>query len=247
MCKSRLFRCCLVALLMLLYALPAPARSPHGALHAKERICNSLKARGVTRGLHGLCVSYCQAHDSDVAGKSAQARSHGKHFRRGWSRRSNHILAHYNRLKKRGDPEMPCNSEPAADPPPVPAPVVQVCPCWTPAEAGAIDGLFTDGSTAAGWPAPTSSASACGVDLSFPYMAEDGFVGGLRERAFIQVVELSSPSMNRCQYQTYLNGQIASFVSLSVEEGTLTAEELAACRSDLVARQATLGLCQPTP
>ena len=247
MCKSRLFHCCLVALLTLLYALPASARSPHGALHAKERICDALKARGVTRGLHGLCVSYCEAHDSDSAGTSGQAHSHGKHFSRGWSRRSNHILAHYNRLKKRGDPEMPCNSEPAADPDPAPAPVVQVCPCWTPAQADSIDGALSDGSAALAWSAQ-SGTDVCGATPEFPYINEKGLVGGVTEQTFIRAASLVSgdTDFSECQYYSLVGGGTVN-MTLSIRNGNLTAEQLNACLADVIARQGALGVCQSAP
>lgn len=228
MCKSKLLHCCLMALV--LFGLPAFAQAPNGQTPAAEGACDPLKADGVTKGLYGLCVALCEAQ-----GYSPEVPIRESHKR---------VLANYNKLKTDSDPELPCVASSKSSPP-VPAPVVQSCPCWTAAQAGAIDGVLSDGSTAMGWPAPTNNASACGTDPSFPYVAEEGFINGLRERAFIQVVELSSPMMNRCQYQTVLQGQIGSFVSLSIEEGTLTAEQLAACRDDLLARQKALNVCQP--
>lgn len=243
MCKSRLFRSCLVALLLML-GWTASAKTPDGVTPAKEDVCDGLKGRG---NLYGLCVAYCEAHDSDMATSNSRAG-------RGSSVRAERLLANYVKSRQSVDPELPpcltvTSSPPAPDPIPVPPPVVQTCPCWTPAQADAIDGVLSNLSTAFGWPAPTNSGAACGTDPRFPYMAEEGSVDGLRERTLIQVVDLDSPAMHYCHYQTELKGAIDldTLKVLHVSEGALTLEQLADCKADLLARQAALGLCQPTP
>ena len=168
------------------------------------------------------------------------------------SMRAERLLANFVKMRQSADPELPpcvtvANSPPAPDPIPVPPPVVQVCPCWTPGEANAIDGVLSNASTAFGWPAPTSSGAACGADPGFPYISEEGPVDGLRERVFIRVVDLDSVAMHYCHYQKELKGTIDTVRVMHVSEGALTLEQLADCKADLLARQAALGLCQPTP
>ena len=68
----------------------------------------------------------------------------------------------------------------------------------------------------------------------------------MQELALIQAVELPQLSrpMNTCVYQQKLKGQIVVLKMLSIEAGTLTAEELAACKADVLARQAAMRVCQ---
>lgn len=217
MCKSRLFRCCLVALSM--FGLPALAQTPDGQTPAQENVCDPLKSAEVTKGLYGLCVAYCEARDNAES-----------------SSRSRGILANYNRKKRGTDPDMPCIQVAPA------APVAPPCPCWTNAQASAVDGVLSDGSTASGWSALTSDPSACGADPTMPYIMEAGIVASRQERTLIQAVEL--PSINGCQYWNMLNGTLVIFNSLSIEAGNLTAEGLAACKADVFRRQAALRVCQ---
>ena len=233
MCKSRLFLCCSVALS--LFGLPAFSQTPDKQTPAVETVCDPLKADGVTKGLYGLCVAFCEAKDS--ADAVATTASRGRRAAPRSSSGSGRVLANYNKMKKATDPDMPCLA---------PVAVPQPCPCWTAAEAGAIDGVLSNGSTATGWPAPSSNTSVCGVDPTFPYLAEMGTVDSMQELALIQAVELPQLSrpMNTCVYQQKLKGQIVVLKMLSIEAGTLTAEELAACKADVLARQAAMRVCQ---
>ncbi len=222
MCKSRLFLCCMVALLGL--GPSAFAQPPDKETPAAESMCNPLKADGVTKGLYGLCVAFCKAKGHAEASSPSSQR----------------LLDNYEKKRNEGtDPEMPCLTASNAQAPVV---VAQPCPCWTAAEAGAVDGVLSDGSTAWGWPAPTSIPSVCSTDPGNRYISETGTVNFAMERTYIRTVE--SSTMNRCEYQVVLNGQVVAYPLLSIEQGTLTAEQLAACQADLLARQAALGVCQ---
>lgn len=221
MCKSRHFLCCMVAFIGL--ASPAFAQKPDKQTPAAEDMCNALKADGVTKGLYGLCVAFCKAKDH--GGASPQSLES--------------IRTNYDKRKKEGDPTIPCADALASQPP---VAVVQACPCWTDAEASAIDGVLTDGSTGWGWPAPTSHPSVCSTDPTNRYLSETGTVNFAMERTYIRTVEQSA--IHRCEYQTVRAGQVVAYPLLSVEQGTLTVEQLAACTADLVARQAALGVCQ---
>jgi len=225
MCKSILFLCWIVVLSM--FGVPALAQTPDGQTPAAEDTCDPLKGDGVTPGLYGLCVAFCEA--KDYAGESSPP--------------LDRLLANYNKRKKDTDPDMPCLPVVVADTtPPVPVPVVQACPCWTAAEADAIDGVLSDGSTAFGWPAPTNSPSVCSTDPTNLYLSETGTVNFAMERTYIRTVEQST--INRCEYQTIRNGVVVDYPLLSVEQGTLTPEQLAACKADLLARQTALNVCQ---
>ena len=61
---------------------------PEGKGPDKHDVCSPLKAPGVTKGLFGLCVAYCEAGAS-----------------------SEQVLINYNKKKKESDPEMPCLDE----------------------------------------------------------------------------------------------------------------------------------------
>jgi len=67
------------------FALPAVAQTADGVTPAIEGVCDSLKNPGVTKGLYGLCVAYCEAEASSEA-----------------------VLRNYDRKRKETDPEMPC-------------------------------------------------------------------------------------------------------------------------------------------
>jgi len=231
MCKFRLFRCCLVALLLML-GPPAFAQTPGGQTPAGDGQCDLLKAEGVTEGLYGLCVALCESQD--YSGDVPMKESH------------NSILANYTELKKDNDPEMPCAASSTSDPAPVPPPVVHSCPCWSAAEADAVDGVLSDGSTAVGWPAPTTNATACSASLDNPYIQETDNASSPNEVSYIQVVDITSTfsSFHQCKYRKMVPGQPIGNVLLSVEFGTLTVEQLAACKADVLARQQALNVCQ---
>jgi len=83
-----------------------------------QGVCADLKAPGVTAGLYGLCVAYCEAVDCPNVSEGAKKLAAAcKPADRG-------ILANYNRLRKQTDPQMPC--------------VKTECPCWTQAELAAV-------------------------------------------------------------------------------------------------------------
>lgn len=111
-------RLVLAALIIGLFATSAPlfAQTPDGTTPANEGVCDDLTADGVTQGLYGLCIAFCEAQDyadiftaitdSDYEALLADAPS-------------GNILENYNNLMKEGDPPMPCITR-----------VDQPCPCW---------------------------------------------------------------------------------------------------------------------
>ena len=81
-----------ISLFVLLFSFIAVFSMPLSAAGAnsstpppKEGVCSGLKAKGITKGLFGLCVAYCEAGAN-----------------------SERVLDNYNRKKQNGDPAMPC-------------------------------------------------------------------------------------------------------------------------------------------
>lgn len=216
MCKSRLFLCSLGVLSLSLFGLPASAQTPVRQTPAVEGECSVLKQDWVTKGLFGLCVAFCKAHGS--AGASP-----------GRTR----VLDNYNKLMKVGiDPPMPCLQSP------VPSPVAQPCPCWTAAQAGAVDGVLSDNSPASGW-STKSGMDVCAATSEFAFINESS--SDFMERTFIRTANV--PSQQDCQYLSMIGGAVVANKWLWVQKGELTQEELAACTADVLERQAALGIC----
>lgn len=111
--KNTLFNMTVAALLtgLAMMSGSAVAQTPDGSTPANEGVCNVLQAPGVSPGLYGLCVAYCEAQDLDSFDKEPPNAK---------------ILANYNKRKLTGDPAMPCVKSP--------------CPCWSGAEMAAITG-----------------------------------------------------------------------------------------------------------
>jgi hypothetical protein len=85
----------------------AVAQTPDGDPPAEESVCDPLLGPGITPGLYGLCVAYCEAHDADdVSDLEAVCNPS-----------DDKILDNYNRKKTDMDPPMPCRQPD--------------CPCWT--------------------------------------------------------------------------------------------------------------------
>lgn len=70
---------------------PVFAQTGDGITPAEESVCDPLKGAGVTKGLYGLCIAYCEAEA-----------------------RSQNVLDNYNRRRGETDPEMPCAEPPVA-------------------------------------------------------------------------------------------------------------------------------------
>ena len=127
-----------------MFTMSAVAVTPDGQTPAEETVCSPLKADGISKGLYGLCVAFCEAHDfadasvpiteEDFNNLEAQAPS-GK------------ILANYNKRKQPLDPAMPCIA------------VEDPCPCITADELAKIDGTWNgiDGTTSC-WGTETTNA-----------------------------------------------------------------------------------------
>jgi hypothetical protein len=115
---------------------------------SEETVCEPLKADGITKGLYGLCVAFCEAQEwasIEVAiseGDLEALASEGP---------SSRILTKYNKKKQESDPGMPCIL------------VEEPCPCWTADELASIDGYNSDG---------ISITTQCTPPTSWPYFRE---------------------------------------------------------------------------
>ena len=115
----------------LLPTAPIVAQTPDGQTPAEEKVCDPLKADGVTRGLYGLCVAFCEAQDhANMAMPLAEADVEALVS----EAPSGRILASYNKKKQASDPGMPCIVLEEKGP----------CPCWTPSQFAEIDGILWD-------------------------------------------------------------------------------------------------------
>lgn len=115
--------------LLILIAPGAFAQTADGQSPADESVCDPLTADGVSTGLYGLCVAFCEAQDFADA-EVLLTKADLEELRNGLP--SGRILDQYNDLKQDSDPSMPC--------------IVETdCPCWTQDELKSIDGVGTNG------------------------------------------------------------------------------------------------------
>lgn len=106
-----------------IFGLQTVAQTPDGQTPAEETVCDPLKADGVSKGLYGLCVAFCEAQDrADFDEPMTESELEALLE----SVPSGSILASYNKKKDRAnnpnDPDMPCVK------------VEEPCPCWDSAE-----------------------------------------------------------------------------------------------------------------
>lgn len=98
--------------------------TPDEETPANEGVCDGLKADGITKGLYGLCVAFCEAQDCEATVDTAT----GEVTLDGDCRPSNpKLLEAYNKRKTDSDPLMPCVNVAQDE-----------CPCWTELELDAL-------------------------------------------------------------------------------------------------------------
>jgi hypothetical protein len=59
------FVLCILAAGLCSFGTAVYSQTPDGQTPAQEAVCDPLKADGVSKGLYGLCVAFCEAHDAD--------------------------------------------------------------------------------------------------------------------------------------------------------------------------------------
>ena len=202
---------CLCLAVSVMVSAPLLAQTPDGATPVEETICDPLKADGVTKGLYGLCVAFCEAQDhaalSDPVTEEeldalADAAPSGR------------ILQNYNKKKQEGDPDMPCIK------------VEEPCPCWSGEELASIDGYLLDG---------TSIAFGCKLLKASPTILEGKLSREINE-ALAHHIPRPSPGFkkNQCLY-TNTQGKPKIVRHLTVATGTLTDEQAEICAAEIAA------------
>ncbi|MGB5278386.1 MAG: hypothetical protein WBO73_02585 [Gammaproteobacteria bacterium] len=187
------------------------ASTPDGQTPAEETICDPLKADGISKGLYGLCVAFCEAQDfaeATIPTTEAELQSLEANAPSG------RILANYNKRKLASDPPMPCI---VVEPP---------CPCFTAEQLSAIDGtlMLGDGSSVdIGISCPTNNpASVIAAepsDLNPDYLR---FINVNLGGTCQHIDNQSSPKVN-------------TVLSTTTTPPTITNDELDACRDMLQA------------
>jgi hypothetical protein len=188
-------------------ALTADAKTPDGQNPAQERICDSLTEDGVTKGLYGLCVAFCEAQDIASPNELMTEEDLDRLLAGAPSGR---ILDAYNRKKQESDPEMPC----------IVADEQESCPCWTSDQLAGIGTYLAD------------SSLTCGQDPFFSgtYVTERNGPGEVTAGAFLYFDLMLDADVGYCSY-AFDDPAIGTSHStaLSTLENTLTADEAAAC------------------
>lgn len=196
----------------------ALASTPDGSTPAEETVCDPLKADGITKGLYGLCVAFCEAQDfADVSDATTDAELID--LMKGAP--SGKILAAYNRKKSTTDPGMPCIVETSS------------CPCFTDTELADMDGIH-DGQTLADFNCRRNTdglISAYEADPA-PHIS-----------ITVAPVSYAGPTNAGCIYQNrQVNQPDGIDRVLSIGSGTITSEEVDLCASKLSTQCALYGM-----
>lgn len=190
-----------------MYGLTAAAVTPDGQTPAEETVCDPLKADGVTKGLYGLCVAFCEAQDyADINVPTTEAEFDSLET----YAPSGRILANYNKKKEPLDPPMPCI---VVQPP---------CPCFTAEELAAIDGVVDSVAV---------DVFRCKSEVSrnTAFTQEWDSNSPNTTTRHIAVTNSTSPTTGQCQYLDFQSIPVVRR-QLSVEAGTLTGEDVVLCR-----------------
>ena len=196
----------------------AYAQTPDGQTPAEETVCDPLQADGVSKGLYGLCVAFCEAQDWADAGTPITEAELDALI---GTPPSGRILANYNKRKQETDPPMPCIL------------VEEPCPCWTAAELATIDGFSPGG---------TSLTFICQVFPPWPVRQIEES-DPPHAAAAVDFTDTANARNNfqACAY-TNRQGNPNIFRDLSVQAGTLTAAEATECFAQVTAACVAAGL-----
>jgi hypothetical protein len=195
----------------LVVASTAEAGTPDGQNPAQEGICDSLAEDGVTKGLYGLCVAFCEAQDIASPNQFTTEEDLDRLLA---GAPSGKILDAYNRKKQESDPDMPC----------IVVDDQESCPCWTGEQLDGIGTYFAD------------STLSCGQVPFFngTYVTEAN--GSPNESAKVEAGAFLysdfglDSEVGYCSYTVDDPGTETFYsTALSTLENTLTADEAAAC------------------
>lgn len=196
----------------------ALATTPDGQTPAEETVCDQLKADGVTKGLYGLCVAFCEAHDfADITEPTTDEEL--LNIMKGAP--SGKILAAYNRKKSATDPGMPCIVEASS------------CPCFTDAELSDMDGVY-DGQTLTDF---NCRRNVDGLITAFEANPAP------HTSITVAPVSYAGPTNAGCLYQNrQINPPTGVSRVLTIGAGTITSEEVDTCAAKLSTQCSVYGM-----
>ena len=183
----------------------AMAQTPDGQTPAEETVCDPLKADGVTAGLYGLCVAFCEAQDhAAISHPITEAELEVLAA----AAPSGRLLANYNKKKSETDPPMPC------------VVVEEPCPCW---EANKLSNTRPPSMNE-----DFNFANACGNEAIFG----DGFalIENFQSGSFNDGFQVGTFGNDCFVFNSNENPDLPSPVLLEVTE-----EEASACRGSIIA------------
>ena len=195
-----------------LSGVTATAQTPDEQTPANEGVCDNLQ--GLTPGLYGLCVAFCEAQDLDLI--DFDNPDTFKHVP------SNRILDQYRKRMQQGDPDMPCIQQ-------------SECPCWTPEELAGLP--LPTGTDTAECRKDSDLRGAVNLDH---WTLWHGIVSRHPVTSVASVEDSETPSLGRfCAiFDTCTDGNC-----LNVIRGfRLTFGELVACEADVASSAADRGL-----
>ena len=198
------------------FSLSVVAATPDGQPPAEETVCDPLLADGVTKGLYGLCVAFCEAQDvasivdplteDELSAILADAPS-------------GTILESYNKKKTESDPGMPCIKAEAP------------CPCWSNEELIEINGQQPSGLPYGVFNCQHSLTGTVDTISIF----EHGTSGAGLQLAVAGKDSQQYDTVYRCGY---VNQQSLMQVTriLATDAGTLTQAQYDTCRQELLSQ-----------
>ena len=192
---------------------PAMAQTPDGSTPAVEGICDTLKADGISKGLYGLCVAYCEAQDFSSEDEPLTEADILVLLEA--NAPSGRILENYNKRRTVDDPEMPCV-----------VPKVDSCPCFTQAETDRIDGYHDVTGTAL--PASTNGCRSGGYSggEGENFIAREGLIRnipGIISFARWVIIPSTGQTLASCQYRESYNPGLNRYLD------GITRDEAEAC------------------
>lgn len=204
------------------------AKGPDGVTPANEGVCDVLLEDGVTKGLYGMCVAYCEAQDlADPSEPITPAEFEALPEAKGPNGK---ILRNYLKKMKDTDPHMPCIK------------VEEPCPCFDDADLQSLDGY-----SASGLPASTFQCVEGDYSDAFNYNTYEytyiqeynyysyPYTNQFNNYAIVADLDYNyySYDVKYCAFQEYDGANGTYNYTYLDESGGLTDEQFNACRQKL--------------